>query len=52
MCLLCWLAEYEGQPIAEFRDELMAYCHGCGEQEEEVTFGSPLCQACEEDSAV
>lgn len=50
MCIRCW-EEYQGQSITEFRDGLMTYCHGCGEQEE-VTFGAPLCQDCEEDLAV
>lgn len=50
MCIRCW-EEYQYQPITVFRDGLMAYCHGCGEQEE-VTFGAPLCQDCEEDPAV
>ena len=50
MCIRCW-EEYQYQPITVFRDGLMAYCHGCGEQEE-VTFGAPLCQDCEEDLAV
>ena len=51
MCLVCWLEEYAGQSVGLFRDDLMAYCHGCGEQADGITFGSPLCQACEEDCA-
>ena len=49
MCCECWWGGYAPPiQIKIFRDDAMTCCHGCGTQpqDENISFGSPLCAAC------
>ena len=47
MCVGCW-DTYRDLPIWAFRDDPTSFCHGCGGEVHGISFGSPLCGACEE----
>ena len=47
MCIDCWGGRYELQPIRDFRDIPMQFCHRCGERTQ-VSYGVPVCLACDD----
>ncbi len=51
MCIDCWSDNYQCLPIRNFRDSSMRFCHRCGSREQ-ITYGAPLCSACDQQSSL
>ena len=51
MSVNCW-DEYRYLPLPLFRFRPQRFCHRCGTEAPDITFGSPLCGDCEETQMV